>query len=100
MPAEPPVTLEVPFPAHGFLARVAHLDVEKLPLPAPRELGAGAAIVLRQAPFWIEGPPHICLAAIWSDRSDHIDETGGVAGPRDVGIAQSALVLEGVDVGA
>ena len=54
-----PVTLEMPFAAHGCASRVVSFGVEKNPLPPPRRFRASASIMLLEPPVEIGCPPDI-----------------------------------------
>src|SRR5579883_3341934 len=74
--AELAIVLEVPFPAHGFRAAWRSFGIKQDPMTTARRARSGAAIVLRQAPLKIGGPPDIGSRTTVSHTADQIDEAG------------------------
>jgi hypothetical protein len=51
-----PVTLEIPFAAHGCASRIVSLGVEKNPVPSSRRICTNARSMLLETAIEIDGP--------------------------------------------
>jgi len=81
-----PVTLEMPFAAHGCASRVVSFGVEKNPLPPPRRFRASASIMLLEPPVEIGCPPDIgsVIASAFASQDVNVTvhDSSRVAGTR------------------
>jgi hypothetical protein len=72
LPTECPVSLEMPFAAHGMPSVCTALGVEEYPLSAPRRTCALAGIMCDQAPCDVVGPTDVSEVAIFCDCAEHV----------------------------
>ena len=69
---EPPIPLEVPFPAHGLSPVLISLGVQQCPFPAPGRFGPGAVVMGLEPFIQIRGPAAVRPV----NAADDVDEAG------------------------
>src|ERR1035437_5164702 len=72
--AQPPITFQVPFTAHGFASRRVLLRVPQTPNPPTRRQRACPGIVLGKTPVQIGCPADIGSIAVFAPTTENVNE--------------------------
>ncbi len=67
-----PISLEVPFPAHGLSTVLVSLSVQQRPFPAPGRFGPGAVVMGLEPFIQVRGPTAVSSMGA----ADDVDKAG------------------------